>query len=247
MRRICAVLIAVVAGAGLSGCGGNSSVQGALPGLGVSQTSVSFGANFGLPFDPAPVDVDVTNSGGGTLTFTATSDSPWLMVTPGNGTAPESIGITATLGTLAVGTYTGHVTVTAAGAQGSPATITVTLAVASPPSNTPFWAQWGANPQHTGMVSVNGQSPASQLADIVYDPFVTMEQAENAGAGGDGDLTVHYPAPITDGNDVYFMTKTGTYTPCKPAGAWANGAACGPNTWSTEVWNAVRYSWITAR
>ena len=21
------------------------------------------------------------------------------------------------------------------------------------PSNTPFWAQWGANPQHTGMVS----------------------------------------------------------------------------------------------
>ena len=39
------------------------------------------------------------------------------------------------------------------------------------------------------------------------------------------------------------MTKTGTYKSCNPPGAWANGSACGPNTWSTEQWNETRYSW----
>src|SRR4051794_7402221 len=36
-------------------------------------------------------------------------------------------------------------------------------------SNTPFWSQWGANPQHSGLVAVAGQSAAHQLANIVYD------------------------------------------------------------------------------
>jgi Viral BACON domain len=244
MNRIGALLLVAVGCTWSIGCGGNSSVQGALPAIDLSQTTAFFGANFGLPFDPATVDVSVTNSGGGALTFTATSDSPWLTVTPGSGTAPDSLGVGALLGSLAVGTYTGHVTVTAAGAQDSPATITVTFVVATPPANTPFWAQWGANPQHTGAVAVVGQNAANQLANIVYEPFVAQEQAENAGAGGDGDLTVHYQAPITDGNDVYMMTKTGTYKSCSPAGAWANGSACGPNTWSSEIWNEARYTWI---
>ena len=71
----------------------------------------------------------------------------------------------------------------ATGAQGSPGTITVTFVVSTPPANSPFWAQWGANPQHTGAVGVVGQNAAKQLADIVYDPFVAQEQAENKGAG----------------------------------------------------------------
>jgi hypothetical protein len=222
MIRICALWAVGVVCIGFLGCGGNSSVQGALPGIGLSQTTAFFGANFGLPFDPAPVNVKVTNSGGGTLTFTATSDSPWLTVTPGSGTAPAAIGVTALLGTLPVGTYTGHVTVSAAGVQDSPGTITVTFVVSTPPANAPFWAQWGANPQHTGVVGVVGQNAANQLADIVYDPFVSREQSASG-----GELLAHYPAPITDGNDVYFMTKSGTYT--------------GANSWSNKFWNAAVY------
>jgi BACON domain-containing protein len=241
MIRYGAIFLLLAACADAIGCGGNSTIQGALPGLNLSQTNLSFDANLGLPFDPAIDPVNVTNSGNGTLTFTATSDSPWLTVSPGSGTAPALIGISALLGNLAVGTYTGHVTVTASGAENSPATITVTFVVASPPANAPFWAQWGANSQHSGMVSVAGQNAAMQLADIVYDPFVAQEQAESADGG---DLTVHYQAPITDGNDVYFMTKTGTYTSCQTPGAWVNGSACGPNTWSTQVWNVARYTWI---
>ncbi len=236
--------LAVAGSVALAGCGGGGSAQTSQPVLVLSQSSAFFGANFGLPDDSAPDDINVTNAGSGTLSFTVASDSPWLMVTPANGSAPSQISIATVLGTLAVGTYTGHVTVTASGAAGSPATVTVTFVVANQPSNTPFWAQWGANPQHTGAVNVVGQNAATQLANIVYEPFVAQEQAENRGSGGDGALTVHYPAPIADGNDIYFMTKSGTYTSCSPAGAWANGSACGPNTWSTEVWNEVRYTWI---
>src|SRR4051812_38969554 len=57
-----------------------------------------------------------------------------------------------------------------------------------PASNTPFWTQWGANPQHSGAVAVAGQGAVRQLADIVYDPFVPAEQRESGGG-----LIAHYP------------------------------------------------------
>jgi hypothetical protein len=110
-------------------------------------------------------------------------------------------------------------------------------------SNTPFWAQWGSNPQHTGNVSATGQSLANKHADIVYDPFVSQEKAENTAIFGEAVLTVHEQAPITDGSDVYMVTKTGSYTSCNPAGDWVNGTLCGPNTWSTMIWNETRYTW----
>jgi hypothetical protein len=107
-----------------------------------------------------------------------------------------------------------------------------------PASNTPFWAQWGSTAQHTGTVAVAAQSLNQKLADIVYDPFVIQEQAEQAGS-----LVVHYQATLTDGNDFYMETKSGTYPSCSPAGDWMKGTACGPNAWNQLVWNVVRYTW----
>jgi hypothetical protein len=107
----------------------------------------------------------------------------------------------------------------------------------------PFWTQWGANPQHTGMVSAHGQTTANQLADIIYDKFVPQEKAEAEAIFGEAVLLVHYQTPLTRGDDVYMMTKSGTYTSCNPVGAWANGAACGPNTWNTMIWNETRFKW----
>jgi len=225
----------------VAGCGSGGGGIPAVPVMSVSQTSVNLSATFGGA-NPAPAMVDVTSSG--PLAFTATSDQSWLMVTPASGNAPQSLQITAVLGTLISASYIGHITITAAGAQGSPATITVTFVVAAPPpSNTPFWSQWGANAQHTGMVSVAGQNLANKLVDIVYDPFVPQEKAENAPVFGEAELTVHYQAPIIEGQDVYMVKKSGTYNPCNPAGNWVNGAACGPNTWDSMVWNESRYTW----
>ncbi len=90
----------------LAGCGGGN--QPTSPVIQISQTALSFGASQGLALNPAPASVSVTNTGGGTLTFTAASDSPWLSVTPGNGTAPQSITVSATVGALTTNSYTGH-------------------------------------------------------------------------------------------------------------------------------------------
>jgi hypothetical protein len=98
------------------------------PILAVSPTTVTFNATAGGT-NPAPASVNITNSGVGSLSFTASSDSNWLTASPTSGTAPQSVQISAAVNGLAAGTYTGHITITAAGAQGSPTTVLVTFTV----------------------------------------------------------------------------------------------------------------------
>jgi hypothetical protein len=86
----------------------------------------------------------VTNTGTGTLTYTASDDQPWLAVSPASGTAPGSLSVSVNTAGLAQGTYTGSVTVAASGAGGSPATIPVTFTVTNtPPPPTGLVAAWG--------------------------------------------------------------------------------------------------------
>jgi len=246
MNRFAIILLAGTFCVIAAGCGSASNVvtPPVAAVLSVSTTSASFTAVQGGA-NPSSASVTVSNTGGGTLTFTAVSDSPWLTVTPASGTAPQTLQISAAVGVLPAGMNAGHITITSPGATGSPAIVTVGFFVTPVPSNAPFWAQWGANPQHAGMVAVAGQSAVHKLADIIYDPFVTQEKAENAAVFGESELTVHYQAQIVDGNDVYAMMKSGTYKSCTPAGAWfSQNAACGPNTWNTMIWNEVRFSWI---
>src|SRR5215472_2728448 len=96
---------------------------------------------------------------------------PPLCAVAGCGGTPGMLAISATLGSMVAGTYTGHVAVTATGAQGSPAAIIATFIVNAQAANSPFSPQWGSNPQHTGMVGVSGQNLTNKLANIVYDPF----------------------------------------------------------------------------
>ena len=88
---------------------------------------------------------------------------------------------------------------------------------AGPPavSGPAAWPQWGQNPQHTGSVDVAAQSPDRLIFETVVDPFVAQEIQTS----GRGALLVHYPAPLASGNDVFLMTKSGTYT---SAGNWAS-------------------------
>jgi hypothetical protein len=98
--------------------------------LSVSPQSVSFNGQVGGS-NPATANIDVTNVGGGTLAFTASSDSGWLTVSPTSGTAPLSIQASASITGLSAGIYSGHITVSASGAQGSPSAVTVTLTLSS--------------------------------------------------------------------------------------------------------------------
>jgi uncharacterized protein (TIGR03437 family) len=88
---------------------------------------------------PAAQTVTLANSGGSTLTWSAASSSSWLTVSPssGVGSGELTIGINTT-GLIPV-TYTGAITIIAAGAANSPQTISVTLIVTAPaPSTSPI-------------------------------------------------------------------------------------------------------------
>ncbi len=71
------------------------------------------------------------------------------------------------------------------------------------------WHQWGNNAQHTGASCATGQPLEHVLADVVFDPLVPDEVA-----AADGDLIVHYQAPLVDGDRVFMLRKGGTFTPC---------------------------------
>src|SRR5262249_37015634 len=67
----------------------------------------------------------------------------------------------------------------------------------------------GNNGSHAGTSCVRGQPLETTLSDTVYDPFIAQEVTDARGV-----LVVHYQAPLIEDDDLYMMTKHGTYTPC---------------------------------
>jgi BACON domain-containing protein len=107
------------------------------PVLTVSPANLTFSANQGGT-NPAGQTIAISNTGGGTLSWTASDNQPWLSVSPTSGSAPASPTVSASIAGLAPGTYNGTITVTAPGATGSPKTIPVTFLLASPAQTAQF-------------------------------------------------------------------------------------------------------------
>ncbi|MDA0161538.1 DUF4082 domain-containing protein [Solirubrobacter ginsenosidimutans] len=101
------------------------------PALSVAPTSLAFSATAGGAA-PAAKTLAVSNTGGGTLSWTTSDDASWLTVTPGSGSGAGTVTVTPSITGLDPGAYTATVTVAASGATGSPASIPVTLTVAAP-------------------------------------------------------------------------------------------------------------------
>ena len=111
-----------------------SSVDG--PALVVAPAALSFSALEGGG-GPTGKTLAVSNGGGGLLSWSVATTAPWLSVTPLAGVDAATLFVTASNAGLSAGTYTGSVTVTAAGALGSPQTIPVTLVVTRPDATPP--------------------------------------------------------------------------------------------------------------
>lgn len=79
--------------------------------------------------NPAAQNFAISNGNGGTLNWVIASDSPWLSPSVSSGTGNASVAANVNVSGLAPGNYTGHLTVTAAGATGSPQVVTVTLQI----------------------------------------------------------------------------------------------------------------------
>lgn len=100
------------------------------PALAVSRTSVSFSGIAGGENPPAQT-FTITNTGGGSLNWTATENLPWLVVSPSTGTDSSTVTVTASTAGLTAGTYSGSITVASSGAANSPQVISVSLSVVS--------------------------------------------------------------------------------------------------------------------
>lgn len=119
------------------------------PSIGVSPTSLSFTVQQGSG-NPAAQTLTISNTGGGTMSWNTNDNAAWLTLSPASGTNSGAIAVNAATGSLAVGTYSAAITLTAPGSKNVsvPVTFTVTAAPVPPsigaaPSSLAFAAQQG--------------------------------------------------------------------------------------------------------
>jgi hypothetical protein len=108
--------------------------------------------------NPTSQTFTISNSGGGTLSYTISDNVAWLSCSPTTGTSTgetDTITVTYAASSLAAGTYNGTITITDPNATNNPQTIAVTLTVSPPASlisedfeTAPSWsstydAAWG--------------------------------------------------------------------------------------------------------
>jgi hypothetical protein len=179
------------------------------PVLSVSPSSLSFSAVAGGS-NPASQTVQITNAGGGTLSFTASKSQSWLTVSPSSGSAPATLTASVNISGLQAGTYTDSITVTGQGAQNSPRTVSVTLTI-SAHSSGPVLAVSRLSLSFSAVAG--GSSPTSQSVQVTNTGagtlFFTASQSQSW-------LVVYppsgtAPATLTVGINVNGL-QAGTYT-----------------------------------
>ena len=194
------------------------------PTIGLSPTSLGFtGVQGGA--NPSAQIVSVTNTGGGTLSWSVSDNAAWLSLSPASGTAPGSATVGVNTSGLTVGTYNATITVTATGATNTPQTVPVSLTVTaaavpptiglSPSSLSFTGVQGGANPanQTLGITNTGGGA----MSWSVSDNATWLSLSPNSGSTAPGTVAASVSlASLTAGtyNATITVTASGaTNTP----------------------------------
>ena len=150
------------------------------PSLQATPSSLTFSYQQGVAGPPSPQNVTISSTGAA-LNFTAgastTPAGTWLSVSPTTGTTGTPTGtlvISVIPQGLALGTYNGQITITAAGAANSPLSIPVTLTVTPASCFQPVrpvpnvvTLKFGAKPTYAKGLLHNGTDYASALANTI--------------------------------------------------------------------------------
>jgi len=187
------------------------------PAIGASPTALSFTATQGGA-NPANQTVTISNTGGGTLNWSASEPAAWLTLSPASGTGNGAVTLSATTGTLTANTYT--TTVTLSGGSGvTPVPVTFTIAAApvppaigASPTALSFTAtQGGANPANqTVTISNTGGGTLNWSAG----DSVTWLSLSPASGTGTGMVTVSVAiGTLTAGSYSGAITVSATGTP----------------------------------
>ena len=101
------------------------------PGLNVNPSTITRSTNFGSnqTFNET---IQISNSGNGTLDWTASEDASWLSLGATSGSGDATVPVTINSAGLGGGIYHEDIVITAPGALGSPAHVSVTLTVLAP-------------------------------------------------------------------------------------------------------------------
>jgi hypothetical protein len=187
-----------------------------LSAVGMSFTAIEGGSN------PAGQSMSITNSGGGTLSWTLTDGVPWLNQSPGSGSlgpgVQSFVTVTADITGLTAGTYTAAMQISDPLASNNPQEVEVTLTVLPPPptisitspNTDPFDTLLSAVPisgtasagttvvtwanAATGETGVASGAPTSWAASIplMGGANFITVYAWNAGGAGVASITVNY-------------------------------------------------------
>jgi uncharacterized protein (TIGR03437 family) len=131
----------------------------AQPSIALSPAQLQFSYTVGSAL-PAAQTVAVSNSAGGTFTWSAAPSASWLTLSSATGLLTVSINPTA----LSPNTYTGTITITGTGAANSPQTVSVTLIVTAATTPPPTISLSGTQASFTYIAG--GAVPQPQTISI---------------------------------------------------------------------------------
>ena len=154
--------------------------------------SVSVQQGGSAPADNATVTLTGTNAG--STAWSAAKKQPWLTLTTANGTGSGVVSWTRSTAGLAAGTYVDTITVSAAGATGSPATVFDTLKIStvpvpvvlavSPASRAVSVQQGGTAPGDNGTVTLTGTNAGSTAWSATHkQPWTVFSTGNGTGSG----------------------------------------------------------------
>lgn len=150
------------------------------PSIGVSPTSLTFTAQQGGS-DPSPQTLSISNTGGGTLSWSASDNATWVSPSPFSGAGNGMVTVRAMTGSLTAGTYTGSVTISGEGTSSRVIPVTFTISAPAPPPPQPTI---GMSPSSlTFTATAGGSSPASRSIAVSNSGTgtLTWTAADNAG------------------------------------------------------------------
>lgn len=191
------------------------------PGLSVSPLTIEHATNVNSNATFSD-NIAVTNSGTGTLSWSASSSKPWLTLGTTSGTGNGSIAVQINTAGLGGGTYHDDVVITAPGAAGSPARVGVTLTVFAPglavsPDVVRDTAPAGATTPSTHTLHVTNSGTGSiTWSATKSQPWVTLSKV-NGGAPEDVVVTLN-PSGLPAGTQtdtVVFTSQEATNGPVK--------------------------------
>ncbi len=165
--------VIVEAAAGLDSIAFMAAPAALPPSISLSSLTLQFSSTVGGALPPSQT-ITVSNSGGGTLTWSAAASASWLTFSSASGTLTVSVNPAG----LSANTYTGVITITATGASNTPQTISVTLTVAAPLAAAPSISL--STNQANFTYTVGGAAPAPQSISIANSGGGTLDWAASS-------------------------------------------------------------------